>query len=564
MNKIFCSRTLAAVVLIPSGLLLIACPELPWPPASVSSVSAFVLIVDPTAPGVSEMSVERLVRGVVPRAVALGVPVELWVVDARLGARRVQLFTPTAPVSSARKVVALHAKEMLRDAEALFRAAIIGSVFKDPPNSSPLVAALLTATAGRAGPIEVYFQTDCRESSAAVWNFEGRNGLPSPAQWAARLERIGYAKGTTLKGVALHIVGMPLVVPSDIEVIPARGLRIRKLFESLTQFGAEKVIFEDELPNWVMVFGVPFALRVKRYRAGRMAKKDFKTGANFDPLGAVTFLVGDKPLPEFNDPEIPQADREMRERGEEMGKLKEELHEVELMLAKLPWWVPLAGGVPILGTADAWGLSELLGKIGQDAPEKYVLGGLGAAFMIGICYKAAEGAGRDGKKPWWYWASIAGFSTLALGITAQRQFLSPAAGQSLAEDLAGSIIQAASVVGSPILIEILMGKLRIVMPFVKTSWLLRRKLRAARKAFKKAFDLLVDKARRRAWWEHCSKILQAAYARGYTQAGGRIPPRQMPPPPLGGSPPLPEDGDGGGSPRVPSQQANGLPSWPTQ
>jgi hypothetical protein len=543
LQKMLCLRlSLLFLVLGSSGCS--SFPDTAWIYAR-SPTPSFVVIADATAPGAcSEASLQRLLRSKVELAADNGGSVALYRLDTHEGAHLVATFTPSAPSSQAKKVLALHREEMIHEAERLF-ATVIPTIFTDVPKTSPIAAAILTAAASRPGPVELYIATDLREVSS-IANFE-RGNLPLAKTWSARLATIGYTT-ESLRGVSVHIVGMPLIATGDQDASPARGLAIQKLWHELTSFGATKVTFDEGPQGAYLIIFTPLGYFWRRFRIWIIGRRD---GSRHDHnrRRAAESLIGPKPLPEFDDPRVADATSSVQEERGIMARIKEELKDLMRAIARLPWYLPLIVGIGLAGMADASGTTSQFADLGAQRPERYVYGIAMATCLIALAGLAGKASKVTGKRPGWWYLIIAVTTLISISITIVRVMNAATTGDPLIAEIANGILQLCTVVGPALISELLFERLRLVMPLVRHQWSLNRQLRESRRTYKKAIAFLTKQARLRQSWEFEYTVLCAIYDRAYAAVAG------SPPNP-------PSHHDQHPTPPTPQPQVNGLPQWP--
>ncbi len=538
----------ARVALIPGMLFLAAC-DAPWPLSPPASLDAAVL-VDTTAVTLSDMaSVQSSLREAASGAIASGKSVTLWVIDARKGARRVAGFTPTTPMSEAKKVKLLHHQEMMRDCDQVF-GAVLPTIFGDAPTSSPLAAAILTIVTTHDGPLDLHVMSDMREASG-VWNFEGRNRLPSAEEWAARLGKTGFAK-ESLTGVRLRIVRMPLVVNTDVEVSPKRGLEIRKLWQVLKTFGADAVVFDDAPPSHAFFFVVtgPFVHLWRRWRVWMKGRFHGKHGLAFSPRRTVEAHLSDKPNVDITNPKVEDALTTREEKRDEIKKLDADIKPLRSKIARQPRVIPRMLLIFLALLIDVFATGRIFLDQGQPSPECWLYGlGVGLLLIVLACL-AGRAAAMEGKPPKWFYLVIGAIGLFSVSLTITRVLGAPATGDPLIGEIAKGLLQLAAVIGSPLIVEFVFAPIRNVLIDIKELWDLQKQHRQAKKAYDAAVRFLTDLALARQWWDHEFTKLSSVYEDAYVSAGGRIPPP-------GGDIPS------GQVPSLPVSPSNGgLPQWP--
>ena len=534
------------------------------------------VLCDATSSACSATTLQRLLRALVGEHP--GATVSLYRLDAHAGAVRVARFAPTKPPSQAKKALGLHRESMIREAEKFFDA-VIPTIFVNVPRSSPLSAGILTASENRTGSVELYVLTDAREVGPLA-NFE-KGPLPDVDAWHAGLASIGY-NDDSLDGVTIHFLGMPLIAPGDPDASPAQGLAIQNLWRELEAFGAKQVLFDEEQHAAVLLILAPLAYYWRRFRSwmtGRFdGKRDF-----YAPVLAVESLLGPKPLPEYDDPEVGEAARTAHEQRGVIDSLAGELRELSRALTRLPHYFFPCLFLVLAFFGDLAGSDSLFKDLGAMPPERWIFSVAFVLFLFVLAGFAGNAAKVSGRLPKWWYLVIVCIALLTISLTAVRVMSAATTGDPLFGEIARGIVQLAATVGPALLAEVLLEKLRMIMPVWRLKWSLSWQLRKGQREYKRALDFQARQARLRRAWEWESTVLRAIYERAYMASGGK---RPSPPtvdipiiaalttaPPNNGLPSSPDQNNGDRSHGVVAERPittsgtdhakpNGLPVWP--
>jgi hypothetical protein len=537
----------ACLTLALSGCAVIAGP--PSPPR-------FVVIVDTTTTSVAPPMVLRVLEQQSLAAIDARTSIELRMVDAHKGSRHVVEWIPTPPTSEAKKYLSAYREQQREAAAQVFSVAVQALFAEPPPKNSPLAAAILTSVT--SGPTDETLIGDGREVSN-IANFE-RNP-PDNEIWKTKLTELGYAKDS-LKDVAIHFVAFELVAKTDPDGSTARGNRVKELWQQLESFGAKTITFENERNSafvWLFLVPGPLLLWWRKRKAFKRGYEDATGGHGSDPHGAVIEVYRRKPYAEPDDPEEAQANQTVAKMELVIAVSEKRIGELDTKVARQPnVWIRIAGITGLLG-ADGLATATMLHEFGTPAPHDTIFGIGTAATMIGLAGLAAKGTKIDGKKPNWWWATVAGLGVFTLSMITARVSNAPVTGDPLFVVIAIAIVQGIGIFGCPLLTEMLFESIRPVMPDVMELRMEREKLRKAKKELALAVKFLAKRTKAREIWENWAATLMESYKRGYKAGGGKLPPSGgLPPIALAADPPPPASAGG-------NTQASekGLPTWPT-